>query len=293
VQAITGLTGPVDIALDANSIYFIDNKTVWQASKTTLAKKRIGAANENGPQQLAVGNGYVYWTNKSGVRAVPIGGGSVKTLYPGSSLTAIAVDATDVYWSDASQILKAPVSGSGTPTPFAAFPATPPMRIDATNLYVLGNSGLPSPNDGITVPIAVNKSTGAQDVFQQGSVDGSLTWLTLAINSDSLFSTMLDTSFAPTAWTITAQSKSGTGYPPTPPASFDFVNALAADDCTLFVAGSYGGQPGIFSVLVNDAYFQVTTVTSNITSSNGASGIAVDDSYVYWLDSTFIGRIAR
>jgi hypothetical protein len=294
VHLISGLTGIEDLAVDAKNVYYIADKTVWQASKTTFAPQRIGDIDENEPLKLAVGNGHVYWTSNgaSAIRAVPIGGGTPQTLYAATTPIAISVDATYVYWSEdnTTQTLKAPIAGGGTPVQVAAFSSFS-LQNDATNVYMVGDPGFVYPYDGTTVPIAVNKATGAQLVYQNAYfTDGSTTWFGLAMNTASIFSVMDDTSYVPTTMLITAQHKTGAGGPPMYAPEFDEVDSMAADDCNLVFYGSYGGNYGVYALLLTEGSNQVTLMTQDLGLQNV---IAIDDTYVYWLDESGLGRIAR
>jgi hypothetical protein len=300
VQIIKGLKGPSALALDDDNVYYIDNNTVWQASKTTLVPVQLGAANEDGPSQLAVANGNVYWTSHLGnaIRAVPIGGGTQQTLYTASSPTGITVDATDVYWSDdgTKQILKAAVAGGGTPTAFAAYTASPLLG-DATNVYF--SAFVTFGIESNSVAIAVDKSTGAQLMYQGGSFQGSVGWYTVAINSTTVFTFDSGGHFE-NVTSPNANYKTGSGGPPmySPTWSLDVTagaSADTADDCSLFWTGSYTSKPtagptGIFSVLANQPSNEVTLLTTMVKTPGA---IAVDAQNVYWVDATWIGRIAR
>jgi hypothetical protein len=147
----------------------------------------------------------------------------------------------------------------------------------------------------------VNKSTGATLVYDPLSLEGSTAWSNLATNSTAVFSFPNDTHFEDIVQPE-AQFKTGSGGPPmyspqwNAELKFAFpINASTADDCSLFWTGYFGRgntayPTGVYSILANEASNQVTLVTSAVTSPGA---IVVDASYVYWADSTFIGRVAR
>jgi hypothetical protein len=279
VQVITGLTNTEAFAMDANNLYYIDDGTVWQASKTTFTKTQLAVNSEAAPFELAVANGWVYWTTWRGnaIRAVPIGGGTTQTLYPANKPTALTVDATDVYWSDdgTKHVLKAPIDGSGSPTQFFAFAADALLN-DATNVYVTGDTGW----------MARNKSTGAQIVY---GLTGTVNWSGLAMNTTSLFTVEVDPSSGLVDLWVDTTYKAGHGGPSVYAPILAGIEYLAADDCDLFFSGEYVDGNGIYSVHVSQPSNQMTLVTQYGDGSN----IAIDDQYLYWLDSTFVGRLAR
>jgi hypothetical protein len=260
-----------------------------------------------------VGNGNVYWTSNVGnaIRVVPIGGGTPQSLYPASAPSGIAVDATDVYWSNdgTHQIMKAAVAGGGTPAVFWGDQTwlSSPLLIDATNVY-LSDDYTFSPGEDQPVPVAVNKSTGAPLLYSQFTSVGISfydSFAHLALNSTTVFSIEDAQQLNDDVNRPKAQYKSGVGGPPMYVPNIYVglgggMTGATADDCSFFWTGwsppvgvaapNITSTPGIFSVLANVPSNQVTWLTTAVTSP---TVIVVDGAYVYWLDATWIGRVAR
>ncbi len=105
---VSGTWGPFTFAIDATSIYWIDDAN-------DVVKKPLGggtpvvlASGQRRPFSIAVDATHVYWTNlgtgggidDGTVMKVPIGGGEPVTLASGQrNPDSIVVDATSVYWT--------------------------------------------------------------------------------------------------------------------------------------------------------------------------------------------------
>jgi hypothetical protein len=164
------------------------------------------------------------------------------------------------------------------------------------------------------VPIAVNKATGAQLFYQIGNPGvglepgGNLNWGGMAISSTTVFSILRNTVDEPKD-SVTAQYKNIDGGPPMTAPSYTVPAALystpddttpfrgfAADDCEFVWAGwtapdtSGATVPGVYSVPLNYPSNQVTELTLAVDKPKA---VLLDSAYIYWLDSTWIGRIAR
>jgi len=116
----SGLNFPADIALDANNIYWTDNRdgTVMKAPLSGGTPTLI-ASGQNFPFGIAVDSQNVYWTNNGGntggsVMKAPIGGGEATVIASGQNFPmGIAVDQTNVYWTNNAGPT-APVGASAT-----------------------------------------------------------------------------------------------------------------------------------------------------------------------------------
>jgi hypothetical protein len=101
---VTGLNGPIDLAVDATNVYFVDG---------------------------------------AGVHFVPKTGGAVKDIAPATGKPVrVAVDDTYAYWSEnlAASIVRAPKDGSGTPTLVAAATQPNGLVVDSTQVYWVSNA---------------------------------------------------------------------------------------------------------------------------------------------------------
>jgi hypothetical protein len=138
-QLATGLSSPTAIALDATSVYWLDDAgTVSKVPKaggavTVLASGLVG------PRDLAVDATSVYWTEQQGgtVRKVGIDGGTVSLLASGlASPDGIAVDASSVYWADASGVKKMGLGGGAA----TLLSATDPRQGGARDIALAGGT---------------------------------------------------------------------------------------------------------------------------------------------------------
>jgi hypothetical protein len=157
------------------------------------------------------------------------------------------------------------------------------------------------------VPIAVNKTTGAQ-LFYQGGSGTILNWGGVAINSTTVFSILRNVDSVDQD-SVTAQYKDNDGGPPMtapsysvaappygPPDDTTPFRGFAVDDCEFVWAGweavdtSGATVPGVYTVPATQPSNQVTELTYVVDKPKA---VVLDSAYIYWLDSTWIGRIAR
>jgi hypothetical protein len=142
----TDQTSPDAIAIDATSVYFVDNGVgvmsvpLAGGTVTVLASGPYGAAFGG----LVVDPATVYWADQGGaLLTVPIGGGPVTTLVPATAhqLGALAIDATSLYWTiegmhaDNGSVMKMPLAG-GPATALVTMLASPQaIAVDGASVY--------------------------------------------------------------------------------------------------------------------------------------------------------------
>jgi len=148
----TGLTLPAAIAVDAQSIYWVETGTMPRTGavlKMPLAGGAITplAPGQNQPTTLAVDGTSVYWgqvggmTNMGAVVKTPLAGGAVTTLVANQAqVGAITVDAEHVYWVTTSgtgtgMVLRAALDGSAVTTLIEKQNFASAIAVDDTSVY--------------------------------------------------------------------------------------------------------------------------------------------------------------
>lgn len=308
LELVTGLSVPVGLAVDATNLYVSDSgtNTVWQVNKTTLAKTSL-ATNQAGPSDVVTDGTYVYWlsTNGTAVLRAPIGGATpFQDLYTTTGKPSqLAVDATSVYWQDTNGINAAPVGGGGTVRVVLAASSTATQTTvtissltqDQDYLYGIFTGAQNSQyysNVG-----RVDKATGAltnfghieggataQGIFSAGAVDSS-NFYYLYTGSIGYTQVLGEPQTVPVL-TLDRQAKSGGPVlsDALSSASFSAITSMAADDCVVYWATG----TTIVRAAPGGAAPNVLT-TSAVTPGK----LALDASYVYWVDKGWIGQIAR
>jgi hypothetical protein len=294
-QMVTGFKAPTDIAIDALHLYVTDSdptsNTVWQIEKTTFAKTAL-ATGEGKPWRVAVDGAYVYWTSNTAgaVRRTPIGSASAATLYAATAPLGLAVDGSNVYWSDSAGIHDAPKGGGGTVALLAGPPggaqlAQDPLPQDATNLYywIRGYSGM-GPNqllaiDKVTNAISTVESNpvGADGAFVSGIASNGTDisyFYNIPAHQYAMYRQPLATGATLLVDPIDVSS-----------AFSALVGYAVADGCWTY--WSYNGA-------LMKAVVGATAPEVLFRGGTGPGELAVDDQYVYWVDSAgFVGRIGK
>jgi hypothetical protein len=211
------------------------------------------------PIYLAVNATNLYWATGGNLVTTLITGSSVDTLYSGTAIEGIAVDATYVYWSTYTEgtIMRMPLRGGTAETLVTTTMRPMGVAVDSTRLYFTtfdGNvmvmpigGGTPKtliagPPGGFATGIAVNPTT----VFW-----GTFTQLLEAPISGSGSQTVLDD-----------QQHN--------------VFGMAVDASDVYFTNQYGGTLSKISLPSGIA---VTLVSGYSTY---AGGVAIDDVSVYW-----------
>ncbi len=271
VQLVTGLSAPEDIAVDGQNLYVTDpgSDTVWQIDKVTLAKTALGT-NQAKPWHVVVDDGYVYWTSTLGgaVLRSPIGGGGATVLYATTSPTALAVDETNVYWTRSSSgaINVAPKGGGGATNTVSITPTFTVAELMVYEDKVWAWGWSPS-NYGKGW---ISRSTLAtQRTFSDTHPNSGVAFA----NGRSWWGrTILANSWLEGPVPVTL----GLG---------DAVHRITSDDCEQY-----------WTTRMNNIMrhrSQSPSAEPLTTAATRSKEIAIDAQYVYWTDTTWVGRVPR
>lgn len=293
-RPLTGLGSPGDILVDANRIYWTDasDDSVWSADKTTFVKSQI-ASNQNKPYRLASDGTNLYWSSNLGAAIVmaPLGGGPVTTLYSANQPTGIAVDDSYVYWAEAStaRVMKAP-KVPGTSTQLVGSHYADSFAIDGTHLYAEAIEKRSF--DSLLAAVRIDKTSGAVESYAQLGAFANQTGgiartdsFVFSIGYTNQQQTIEQFALVPQQQK-TLDKWVGAGGPQ--------IAAIAADDCSVYFTGAaLLGIDLVQSKGVFRHYVSGESVMPVTTAVVDPRRIAIDDTYVYWTDSGFIGRVPK
>jgi hypothetical protein len=144
------LSGPMNLALDASNVYFVENNSAghgagaFRVAKTGGTPFYLGTGNLTGGIALDLTDTHLYITNGDGafgslgsVFKLPVGGGASTSFASGQNQpVGIALDSTRAYWSDeyAGAVMSAQLSG-GAPVTLASGSCTTNVAVDASCVY--------------------------------------------------------------------------------------------------------------------------------------------------------------
>jgi len=184
---------PWDLAVDSDAVYWNYYSSPGSVMTTPLAggTPATVAAQQNGPRNLAVANGNVYWINlwvlgdnSGAVMAAPLTGGPPVTLASAQDdPNGIAVDVDGIFWSNlGGTIMKmSSIGAGGVPVVLAsAQPGPQHLAVDGTNVYwtnvgAIDNGSVMKVAEAGGTPVAL--ATGQQGPFGI-AVDGTSVYWT-------------------------------------------------------------------------------------------------------------------
>ena len=274
VTLARGQLAPDAITVDSTSVYWLTQGDSLHPStvvsvprcggaKVTLWTGSLGTGVGSG---IAVGSGNVYWTGGSGVRAVPVAGGT-STLVSSKASYHLAIDSMNAYWTSygpAGVVTKAPLLG-GKSTKLATAPYATDVAVDSESVYFTSNAGV------FKVPIAGGVTT---TLWPGGAGGANL----LAIDDSSVYWTASERGVMKVAKVGGAPITLATSREP---------QAIAVDASNVYWTD--WSSCGVSCVTPESTIMKVpidggTTITL-VAKQNLPDAIAVDDFGVYWLDN--------
>lgn len=285
LQVVTTLGNSAGgIAVDGANVYYTDSatNTVWQVDKNSFAKTEL-ATNQPQPGPITFDSSYVYWTSGGGraVLRAPIGAATPFQVVASTNLIAysLVVDDTNVYWGEGAEgtgtLYSATKAGGGTPKQLATGTAGIYAQ-DANNLY--SATATWQAIGGYTVSaFALNKTTLAVTYLGLGGYG-----LWFATDNANFYA-------------IGTGSSNGTGYELyreaktlgpilADPIPIQPYGTIAAETCGVYWASG----TTIYKAVPGGAPPRKLT-----TAACCATDVALDDSYVYFIDGNAIRRIPK
>jgi hypothetical protein len=273
-QVAVNLVAPEGIAVDAHNVYFTDSSdnSVWQVDKQTLVAKRL-ASDQRKPWRITVDGTYVYWTSTLGgaVLRTPIGTPGFEPLYSTNGAEAILVDDTNVYWSQVDGVWSASKAGGGTPRMISTrVPTLDPLVQTATSIYTAPSSVL-----------SIDKVSGAEQFVWRETARMRSEGVAAAGSSlFYLYAGQCDV----TCTMQLCRLDTSTGSTLCDPVWAQAAGFMAAEPC-----GAYWGLPGAIYAANPGSVPSHALIRASISPRQ----LAVDESNVYWVDSTWIGRVPK
>jgi hypothetical protein len=290
-QIATGLTDPLDIAVDGDSVYWTDPtaQTVSRMPKGGGAIQPL-ASGQAEPQYLAIDSSYVYWT-------ATLGGGiwrAPKDVSSPASLFAtaydphsIAVAGGQVYWTNTESdptgnftLERVPTTG-GTPEILDSNRYMVPWWDVASNgTVVVVGGNVAERIDGTSIPVLSNDLSGV-------ATDATSYYVSYGTTGRSTF--RYDYNNTPI--------ESLGGYSGGDLGTCQGVCMItfgAGDSCAVYVLGTFNdGTQNYHGIIMAPHHGPTTLLVPVSTATATIRSIATDGDYVYWADSRgFIGRLA-
>ena len=273
-------------------------------NKTTLAKTPLGT-NQANPGEIAVDGTYAYWSSGGGqaILRAPIGGATpFQPIYSTQARDSLlAVDDVEVFWTDQAGMYAAPKAGGGTVRvlPGNQFGPEPGhLSQDATPLRAVP----------CVVDPRIHPRRGAPRQGDRGALDlrflrshASMYFLASAIDASNFyyfqsFNAVDGNVGGPPnpipQGRLLRQAKAGgpifTDVVPAPESIQGVGTApmsMAADGCTVYWSTGTKIDPGLAGRLAAPRLDE--------RRRQRRRDFVLDDTYVYWVDSGWIGRVAR
>lgn len=225
--------------------------------------------------------------------SMSINGGTINTVVPGPiGGGTIAVDQANFYYLGAGGIVSAPKGGGGSPSlvnePIdAATTSIESFTVLGSNAYWLEVA--PGTGNNLTDDYAVKSGAllGGGSIttlftFEQSGPGG----FGIGVSSSTVF--VNESSGLGQLYPFPIEQTIADGGLPTPVAGlpFDGCQSLISDSAAV-VCETLGSILGI----ADDG--TVTTLGTVVLNGQTGGNVAVDDTYVYWLDSTTVGTVMR
>jgi hypothetical protein len=230
-----------------------------------LPKPSVLASGHGAGVGLAVDDANAYWTEETGIMKVALAGGTATHLVTDVNASALVVDATNVYWTKrdvSGAVMKVPIQG-GSPTTIASGQGFPwGIAVDATSVYWTTDSTVMRASlDGGAVVTLASGQSGPEGI----AVDANNVYWT---TNDSVM-------MVPRGGGATVRLATGQDSP-------RVVAVWGAN--VYWASGNVFGHPTIMSL--------PTSGGTPTTLGEGAEGVAVDATGVYWTDP-YNGMIRR
>jgi hypothetical protein len=250
------------------------------------------------PSNLASDGTTLFWVTSQGsggpLSSVPVTGGPIKTVVPAAGGGFLAVDDVNVYYTANLGIYRAPKGGGGMQT----FVTAPGGDGDIGSPAVFGNDaywletsgGGGGGNVGTTVRVM---SAPLQAVMSSPLQGGPI----------STVATWTGTSLGPQELAVTATTIFVSGLDPFL-ASFPLATGVPDGGMPVALSGfspqceeMISDADAIYCLTVGHTLARVANdgTTTQLGSALGATtgNVALDDTYVYWVDATTVGTIMR
>ena len=265
MQVVTAVIAK-DLAVDSSNLYWTNSASeVWQADTASFTGTKI-ASGQNVPTRIAVNATNVFWINagSASIATVAIGGGAVETVTTGAA-QEIAVDSSYVYWTDGSSIYKvsatADAGASSTLVPTAPCYA---LGVTSSTVFCLSYAG------GI---VGYDKTSGIQTLSE-------------------------DTKPKSGFWVDGVGACGIREFPVNNYGDYGFCNSGVSGNLGTLPTNVVGDSCGAYWNLGSSTIWKIQNDPLAVplaiaTTASTAGRMVQDDTYLYWIDTNWIGRIHK
>jgi hypothetical protein len=253
-------------------------------SSTPGGQMTIASQIQETPTNLASDGTTLFWTSSVGaggaVSSMSVGGGPITTVVPAPVEGGfLAVDDLNVYFPGQSGIYRAPKSGGGTPTIVNEAGAS------ISGMTVLGSSAywVESPIGGTIAVKTAPLKGGAVSTIAEFNSSGPQSGSIIGVTTTTVFLSGFGTQLA--SFPISSGVPDG-GMPATVPGNMQECQLLVSDTDTV-----YCDTDSSINRVASDG--TTTVLGMVIVEGTVGDGLAFDDTYVYWVDSTTVGTVMR